>query len=118
MMTPYLLVSCSVLLNTVAQALIKAGANGLCYAGLVPSVAYCATSPFIITGGLTYASSLFIWVLALSKLDLNVAVSVASFSYILTVCVGIVIFKETMSLERFMGVLMIIGGIYLVSASG
>ena len=118
MITPYLLVSCSVLLNTLAQALIKAGANGLCYAGVMPSIVYCATSPFIVMGGTIYASSLFIWVLALSKLDLNVAVSVASFSYILTVCIGIVIFKETMSLERFMGVLLIVGGIYLVSASG
>jgi drug/metabolite transporter (DMT)-like permease len=58
-----------------------------------------------------------IWSTILSKIDLSVAVPIASFSYILVPIVSIVFLHEQISLFRWLGILLILTGVVFVSLS-
>jgi drug/metabolite transporter (DMT)-like permease len=58
-----------------------------------------------------------IWSAILSKIDLSVAVPIASFSYILVALVSILFLNETVSLLRWIGIFFILSGVIFVSAS-
>jgi drug/metabolite transporter (DMT)-like permease len=53
----------------------------------------------------------------LSKIDLSVAVPIASFSYILVPVVSIVFLHEQITALRWLGVLFVLVGVVLVSLS-
>ena len=58
-----------------------------------------------------------IWSTVLSKIDLSVAVPIASFSYILVALVSILFLHETITLLRWMGIFLILTGVIFVSVS-
>jgi uncharacterized membrane protein len=58
-----------------------------------------------------------IWSTILSKIDLSVAVPIASFSYILVALVSILFLHETITLLRWMGIFLILTGVIFVSVS-
>lgn len=73
--------------------------------------------PYLWVGFLSVFLIFVIWSTILSKIDLSVAVPVASFSYILIPIVSIVLLHEKISLLRWSGVFFIVLGIIFVSAS-
>ena len=73
------------------------------------------SSPFLWLGLLTVLVIFVIWSTILSKIDLSVAVPVASFSYILVPIVSIVFLHEQISILRWAGILIILAGVILVS---
>lgn len=75
------------------------------------------SSPFFWIGLLSLILMFIIWSTILSKIDLSVAVPIASFSYILVALVSILFLHETISLMRWMGIFMILGGVIFVSMS-
>ena len=81
-------------MSVTAQALIKYGAMG---GGLF----------WIVLGYLMYAGSMFIWTKALSKVDLNYAYPFTSLSYILSALSGWLFFNESISLIKFIGIIVI-----------
>jgi len=58
-----------------------------------------------------------IWSTILSKIDLSIAVPIASFSYILVALVSILFLHETINLLRWMGIFLILTGVIFVSVS-
>ncbi|MCK9573516.1 MAG: EamA family transporter [Candidatus Omnitrophica bacterium] len=74
-------------------------------------------SPFLWLGICTVLVIFVIWSTILSKIDLSVAVPVASFSYILVPVCSIVFLKETISPLRWAGIFFILSGIILTSLS-
>lgn len=58
-----------------------------------------------------------IWSTVLSKIDLSVAVPIASFSYILVPLVSIFLLHEQMSLLDWTGIFFIVAGVIVVSRS-
>jgi uncharacterized membrane protein len=58
-----------------------------------------------------------IWSSILSKIDLSMAVPIASFSYILVALVSILFLHETITLLRWMGIFLILTGVIFVSVS-
>lgn len=58
-----------------------------------------------------------IWSTILSKIDLSVAVPIASFSYILVPLVSIVFLHEEVTLLDWTGILLILTGVIIVSGS-
>ena len=75
------------------------------------------SSPFLWAGLLTVATVFIIWSTVLSKIDLSVAVPVASFSYILVPIVSIIFLHEKITFFRWAGILFILSGVILVSLS-
>ena len=75
------------------------------------------SSPFLWLGLLSVLSTFIIWSTILSKIDLSVAVPIASFSYILVPLVSIVYLHEKISIFRWAGILFILVGVIFVSLS-
>ena len=74
-------------------------------------------SPFLWGGLLTVVAVFIIWSMVLSKIDLSVAVPIASFSYILVPVVSIIFLHEQITAVRWLGVFFVLAGVILVSLS-
>jgi drug/metabolite transporter (DMT)-like permease len=74
-------------------------------------------SGFLWIGFLSVFLTFVIWSTILSKIDLSVAVPIASFSYILVPLASIFLLKEEMSLLDWAGIFFIITGVIIVSQS-
>ncbi len=59
--------------------------------------------------------SLFIWLFVLSKVDLNLAFSIDSMHYIFIAFASGLVLKEKVSSKRWIGTILIVLGIFLVS---
>ena len=75
------------------------------------------SSPFLWAGLSTVVVVFIIWSTVLSKIDLSVAVPIASFSYILVPVVSVIFLHEKISVLRWGGILFILAGVILVSLS-
>jgi drug/metabolite transporter (DMT)-like permease len=74
-------------------------------------------SPFLWAGLLAVLAVFILWSLILSKIDLSVAVPIASFSYILVPLASIIFLHEQITLLRWLGVFFVLAGVILVSLS-
>lgn len=74
-------------------------------------------SPFLWAGLLVVVTVFILWSMILSKIDLSVAVPIASFSYILVPLVSIVFLHEQITALRWVGVFFVLAGVVLVSLS-
>lgn len=74
-------------------------------------------SPFLWAGLITVVIVFVIWSTVLSKIDLSVAVPIASFSYILVPITSIIFLHEQITALRWGGILLILAGVILVSLS-
>lgn len=75
------------------------------------------SSLYLWTGLLSVLVIFIIWSVVLSKVDLSVAVPVASFSYILVPLSSALFLREKVSLLRWSGVFFILIGVVFVSLS-
>ena len=94
--------------------------NGFEVIDLASAVAFLKavlSSPFLWAGLLTVVVVFIIWSTILSKIDLSVAVSIASFSYIFVPMTSIIFLHERVTILRWAGVLFILTGVILVSLS-
>ncbi len=74
-------------------------------------------SPYLWLGFATVLLTFIIWSTILSKIDLSVAVPVASFSYILVPLTSIIFLHEKISMLRWSGIFFILLGVIVVSLS-
>ncbi len=111
------------LLETFSQFCFKKGANAADFLGVSdPESAFVffktvIPSPFIWLGLISVSMIFIIWVAILSRVDLSVAVPVASFSYITIPLVSHIFLHEHISHTRWMGIFCILVGVILVSVS-
>ncbi|MBU1727643.1 MAG: EamA family transporter [Candidatus Omnitrophica bacterium] len=76
-----------------------------------------ASSPYLWLGLIVAATIFIIWSSVLSKIDLSVAVPIASSSYIFVPIASIIFLHEKVSFLRWVGILFIIAGVIFVSLS-
>ncbi len=118
-----LLLVSSDILETFTQFCFKKGALseiGLDVKGLSEAFVFLqgvSSSPFLWLGLLSVALTFMIWATILSKIDLSVAVPIASFSYILVPLTSIIFLGEQISALRWLGILFILMGVISVSMS-
>ncbi len=99
------------LLDTAAQLLIKKGIHHL--------LDFPHQDFFLFwLGVIIYLSNFFLWMKILSKVELSVALPLASSSYILIPIAAIFFLHEFVSPLRWLGLVLIMIGIYFVSQSG
>lgn len=91
---------------------------------LVPSLPQAITfvqamlsSGFLWMGALSVMLIFVIWSTILSRIDLSVAVPIASFSYILVPLVSIFYFHERIDILRWLGIISILTGVIMVTKS-
>lgn len=121
-LTIFLLIVANDLLDTTAQLLIKKGLGVYETKSVLPFIYYLFnfSHPVIFLfwiGVLTYCFNFFLWMKILSKIDVSVAIPLASTSYILIPIAAIFFLHEYVPLQRWLGLMFIIGGIYFISKS-
>lgn len=104
----FLLIVANDLADTAAQLLMKKGIHVLFDLANPVSLLFWI-------GLLIYLSNFFLWMFILSKIDLSVALPLASASYILIPVAAVLLLHEFVPTQRWIGLVLIVGGIYLVS---
>lgn len=102
----------SVLIATGGQVCFKKGMSiigeisvdiGYIFAGIIKII----TSPFVIFGLIFYAFSTILWLIALSKCDLNYAYPFAALTFILVMLASYLILHEPIPPTRIAGITLI-----------
>ena len=114
------LVLSGVLLNAVAQLLLKAGTNAVgqfefSADNIVPIGMKLAFQPFIVGGVVCYVVSLVIWLMALSRVEVSMAYPMLSIGYVVNAVAAYYLFGESVTAVRLLGIGFIIVGVFLVS---
>lgn len=95
----------------------ESGFDIVAFADIIVFLKGSFSSPFLWLGILCVALTFIIWSTILSKIDLSVAVPIASTSYILVPIVSIIFLHEKITLLRWSGIFFIIIGVIFVSLS-
>jgi len=111
-----------VLLNAGAQLMLKAGTNELGVLTLTretwtDTLVQMATQRHFVLGAACYVLSLFVWILGLSRVPVSVAYPLLSIGYIVNAIAAHYLFGETITVTRWLGVGLIIVGVWLVARS-
>ena len=111
-----------VLLNAVAQLLLKSGANAVGaisgWQAMRRAAPLLALHPAILGGLVCYAISVVVWIVALSRVDVSVAYPLLSVGYVVNALLAIWLFGESVSMQRWIGIGVILIGVALVARSG
>lgn len=116
----YVMLTISILLAVTGQLLMKKGMlifgtfplNQLAYK-LVPMF----LNPYVFFGFTCFAASSIFWLAVLSRLELSFVYPMVSVAYVLVAIASLIFFKENVTLIRWMGILVIIMGVFLISRS-
>jgi len=114
-----------VLLNAIAQLLLKAGAASvgqISMAAGVPALWRTALNlaqhPGIVGGLACYVVSVVFWIVALSRVEVSMAYPMLSIGYVLNAALAWWLFGEQVTGQRWLGIAVIIVGVILVARSG
>ena len=116
------LVLTGVLLNAAAQLLLKAGTNRIgefafTLENLVPVGLKVAASPFVLGGLGCYAVSVVVWIMALSRVPVSIAYPMLSIGYIVNAFAAWILFGESLTAQKLVGIGFIVVGVWLVARS-
>jgi drug/metabolite transporter (DMT)-like permease len=111
-----------VLLNALAQLLLKAGTNAI---GVITFTrdnwttlgTRMALEPHFIAGGACYVLSLVVWIIGLSRVPVSIAYPLLSLGYVLNAIGAHYLLGESLTAGRIGGIGLIIVGVWLVARS-
>ena len=86
-------------------------------AQLLPKLIPMFLQPYVFFGIACFAVSSVFWLVVLSRIDLSLAYPLVSIAYVVTAIFSYLVFKENVSLIRWLGIIVICFGVYLVSRS-
>lgn len=109
----------AVLASTFGQLFLKLGAMQLgqvTSANALDHILSIATTPALIAGLMAYGIGAVLYILVLTRVELSVAAPAASMIYLASVLIGVLVFKEDLSIGRLVGLGLIMGGVVLVTS--
>ncbi len=71
----------------------------------------------VMAGVLLYAGSAILWLTILSKVDVSFAYPLIALGYIVTAILARFYFNENITIVRWLGILLIVGGVFMVTRS-
>lgn len=119
-LTSFAYILAGVLLNAVAQLLLKAGTNTLGVIQLTrdnwldTGIKVASQLP-IVAGVLCYVVSLGIWIIGLSRTDVTLAYPMLSLGYIISALGAWLFLGEVISLQRLAAIAVIMVGVALLA---
>lgn len=123
-MTPitFSLLMTGVLLNAGAQLLLKAGTLRIgefafTAENVWPVGLRLASNPFILGGVACYVVSLVVWIMGLSRVPVSVAYPMLSVGYVVNAVAAWMLFGESLTAQKLIGIGFIIVGVFLVTRS-
>ena len=121
MLFPLILVLICIVFGAFGQIAMK---NGMTQIGKIDSIVQLispgmlskmVTNGYVIGGLLLYFIAAFLWLGALSKLEVSFMYPLLSLGYVLTAILAFIIFRENVTLVRWAGIALIVGGCFLIS---
>ena len=119
-MVNFLLLFVSISLAIVGQLLMKQGMmifGKFPVTSLFSNIIPMVFQPFVFMGIVTFGISSIFWLVVLSRIELSLAYPLVSVAYIVVALFSYFVFKENVSMIRWIGILTICLGVYLVSRS-
>lgn len=110
----------AICLTVTGELLLKNGMNrlgALHLSSLLPMIPRMVRSPFIMGGFAFIAGGAVFWLAVISRVDLSFAYPMLSIGYILVLLFSTVFLKEHVNTVRWIGALVIILGVYLITRS-
>ena len=121
MISNFIYIISSVLLNALAQILLKAGmkqfGNIDLKNNIINTSISIALNPYIITGFISYGISILLWLWVLSKVDVSLAYPFQALGYIVVTILAWLIFQENISFTRIMALIFISIGLIILAFS-
>lgn len=117
------LIVVGVLLNAVAQLSLKQGMRIIgsfrfAPENFFPILLRASANPFVLAGLTCYVISVLVWMMVLSRVEVSFAYPLLSIGYVVTAFAGFMLFDENMNLVRWLGVVVICLGVYLITRTG
>ena len=123
-MTPlsFSLLLSGVLLNACAQLLLKAGTNRVgtfefSWSNVGPIGTQLLVNPPILAGLACYGVSVVVWILGLSRVPVSMAYPLLSLGYVVNAFAAWMLFGESLTAQKLIGIGFIIVGVFLVARS-
>ena len=109
-------------LNVAGQYMMKRGMSDMgpivgSMAVMIQSLSRAFLNPWVLGGLGAYGFSTFCWLVLLSRVDLSYAYPALSLGYVLITVIGFFLLGEQVSPMRWLAVLIICTGVFLVSQS-
>lgn len=117
-----ILILISILLGVLGQLSMKRGMSRIGFISLdlstlASNLLRMITAPLVLLGLSLYAISTIFWLMVLSRVDLSYAYPMISIGYVFILLLSWIFLNEHISLVRVLGVLLICGGVLLISRS-
>ncbi|MEE8637996.1 MAG: EamA family transporter [Candidatus Margulisiibacteriota bacterium] len=119
-MTNYIILATSILLAVAGQLLMKKGMllfGAFPVSQLLYKIIPMFLNPYVFFGFACFGMSAIFWLVVLSRLELSLVYPMVSVAYILVAFFSLVFFKENVTLVRWLGMLVIVMGVFLISRS-
>ncbi|KKP36906.1 hypothetical protein A2483_05195 [Candidatus Peregrinibacteria bacterium RIFOXYC2_FULL_33_13] len=121
-MTAYLYIFGTIFLTVLGQIILKFGAHTFKKSPqniqeFIPYIFKLLINPYFISAIFFAMIGSFLWTIALNKFELSFAYPFMSLSFILIVLLSSILFSEQVSLVRWIGVLTVCFGVFLISRS-
>lgn len=119
-MTNFIILGASILLAVTGQLLMK---KGMLLFGTFPvrellfKIIPMFLNPFVFFGLACFGASAILWLVVLSRLELSLVYPMVSVAYIVVALASWFFFKENVTLIRWLGILVIVFGVFLISRS-
>lgn len=115
------LVFICIIAGSVGQICFKTGMNRATEKSIGPesisspeTLVHIITNKYIILGMILYAFALVLWLIAMSSLDVSYMYPLLSLGYVLTGILAFLFLNENITLIRWIGVITIVVGCFLV----
>jgi len=117
-----MLIFISVFLSATAQIMLKLGVDSANSSFVGPKSQFAdffqmLLTPSVIFGLALYGAGALLWLSVLSRTDVTRAYPFVGLGFIITMVLGSIFLKETITTERLFGTLLISGGVLLVGRS-
>jgi drug/metabolite transporter (DMT)-like permease len=122
-MFAFILVSICIMCGAVGQILMKTGVSHIDKIGSwtelfrLGTISGIFTNGYVLGGLILYAASSFLWLGALSTLNVSRMYPLLSLAYVVTAVLGFIFLKENISLMRWAGIALVIAGCFLILRS-
>ncbi len=120
-LTNLIVIVSSVLLNALAQILLKAGMKNFSNIDLKNNIMQTflsiALNPYIISGFISYGISIILWLWVLSKVDVSLAYPFQALGYIVVTILAWLIFQENVNMTRIIALIFITLGLIILAFS-
>jgi len=118
-MQPLLTILICVILNSVAQILLKFGMTNLDkkLSLSISALPALITNAYVVFGAALYGTSFVLWLYVLSKVKVSYAYPFISLSYVLVAVWGFFLLSEKISFGAWIGIGLVVIGVVLIGMS-